>query len=183
MKKRMCKQCGEVDVIAEYGPRKNGRQTGAMRCKACSLACKRETDRQWRINNPEKVREKELRHRRANPGSARERSRRRRARNPERQRAHDQKYYRAAPEKFCARQRRYYCANTEAVLRRNRARRAKNTANLADPYVRDCVRSQLKHQGVNINDLPDDYVAVLIEAKRRSIRIYRKHRLKKERIP
>jgi hypothetical protein len=96
------------------------------RCKPC----RRDGERRYAEQNPEKARERRRRYRQRNPEKVREQVHRWREQNPEKRREQNRRYYEQNPEKVREKHRRWREQNPEKARERTRRRRARKHAAL-----------------------------------------------------
>ena len=113
---RKCKTCGMEKILShenfqKSGPLRNGKQNYVLECKPCSNAA----ERQWRIENGEKIRATDRAHRAANRDRINSRTRATRRRNPQLHREENKRWARANPEMTRVWKKRWEEKNSERV--------------------------------------------------------------------
>lgn len=162
---KICTKCGVEKPLGEYYKNRRNKDGVHSYCISCVM----HTSREWQRNNPENVRETDLKYRLNNPEKRRATTREYYINNREKILASGRIWDRGNPEKKKKYRRKYAQSNHEKM--KESARR--NTEKLMPSYVRGLIIQQY-----NIDTA--DITPETIEMKRRNLKYYRElNQLKK----
>ena len=151
MSSRVCRKCGQKKELFEFRQRllKSGR--GYYRLGTCRQ-CERRIQKEYRINNPEKVKTALQRWERE---------------NRELNRRHSNDSYHRCFEARSRNGREWRLRNKDRVVERNRG----YIDNLSDSYIRNEIKRQARQDGfiLNCREIPDS----LVKLKKEKIRLDR----------
>lgn len=156
MEKR-CTKCGEIKDVGEFYKAKRTKDGLRPECKECS----REVYKEYRENNPEKVRERSKKYRENNPEKEKKRLREWYKNNTEKVKESTKTWQKNNPEKVKESYKKWQKNNPEKV----KEREAKKRLNLTD----SCVANILHIPVATLRQLPPE----LIELKRNIIKLKR----------
>ena len=164
MKKR-CSECKQEKPKDEFGKSASSKDGLRSQCKICV----NKTQRLYRENNKEKIKERDRLYQKNNPEKINEISRRYRKRNPEKTKERNRLYYENNKEKIKENDRLYQKNNPEKIKKYQRDAEEKNRRKLGDRYIKRMIRK--KHK------IPYELISEdMIEIERETIHLNRKVR-------
>jgi hypothetical protein len=93
MEKKICKKCGVEKLLCEFVKDKTKKNGTRNVCKICNNITNKESSKKYRENNPEKLKETQLKYRGKNREVMAERTRKYRENNPEKVKEQQKDYY------------------------------------------------------------------------------------------
>ena len=150
---KKCSRCKEFKVIEAFHKNKSRKDGRAWECKAC----KKEHNRKYRQENPEKIAERKHKYYKENFEKIAEQKRKYKQENFEKIAEYNRKYKQENFEKYTEYSRKYKQKNPEKIMELDREYNRKYRQELRPYYLNHLIRSQT---GLPAADVPPEFLDI-----------------------